>query len=145
MVVTPDDMLQRGLLAVGYATTQIQNVSRVTNLKRFRAHYGSNPIVYASIWADLMSTTNPDARIDAAKTDLESFLLCINFLKCYPSEPILAATFGVCEKTARKWRCYFVSKIQALKTEKVRWLLCVLPSDYSDGFSSTFAFFVRRI
>jgi hypothetical protein len=118
-VVTPDELLQRGLIAVGFAQARIRNVARATNLKRFRAHYGSNPIVYSYMWADLKTTRNPDARIDAANADLNAFLMCLHFLKCYPSESILAAKFCICEKTARKWRCYFAKKIQALKTDKV--------------------------
>ncbi len=119
IIVTPDDMLQRGLMAVGFVQDRIRKVARATNLKRFRAHYGSNPIVYAYLWEDLLSATNPDARIDAATVDFNAFLMCLHFLKCYPSESILAATFCMCEKTVRKWRCYFAKKIQALKTAKV--------------------------
>jgi hypothetical protein len=118
-VVTPDDMLRLGLIAVGFAEDRILKLARITNLKRFRAHYGSNPIVYAYIWADLLSTTNPDARIDAAKADFNAYLMCLNFLKCYPSESVLAGRFGMCETTTRKWRCFFARKIQALKTDKV--------------------------
>jgi hypothetical protein len=118
-VVTPDEMLRRGLIAVGFAQDRIRKVARATNLKRFRAHFGSNPIVYAYMWEDLLSTTNPDARIDAATANLDAFLMCLHFLKCYPSEAVLAATFFMCEKTVRKWRCFFSTKIQALKTDKV--------------------------
>ena len=119
-VVTPDEMLRRGQLAVGFAQDRIQKVARTTNLKRFRAHYGSNPIVYAYMWADLLNTTNPDARIDIDAVDLDAFFMCLHFLKCYPSEALLAATFHMCEKSTRKWRCFFAQKIQALKTDKVR-------------------------
>jgi hypothetical protein len=120
-IITPDDMLRIGLIAVGFTEDRIQKVARRTNLKRFRAHYGSNPIVYAYIWADLLSTTNPDARIDAAKADLNAFLMCLNFLKCYPSEPVLAGRFGMCETTTRNWHCFFAKRMQALKTDKVRY------------------------
>ena len=121
-VVTPDDMLYHGLMAVGFAKDQIQKVARATNLKRFRAHYGSNPIVYAYMWGDLLNTTNPDARMDVANANLTAFLMCLHFLKCYPSESILVATFRMCEKTVRKWRCFFAQRIQALKSDKVCYL-----------------------
>ena len=42
----------------------------VSNLERFRAHYGSNPIVYAQIWEDLLTTVIPDAQIDNVNADL---------------------------------------------------------------------------
>jgi hypothetical protein len=88
-------------------------MARATNLKRFRAHYGSNSIVYAYMWADLLRTTNQNAQIDAADTDLHAFLMFIQFLKCYPSETLfLSATFHMCKKTARKWRCFLAKKIK---------------------------------
>ena len=127
IAVTPEEMLRRGLIAVGFTPDRMQKVARATNLKRFRAHYGSNPIVYAYIWADLLSATNPDARIDAANADFNAFLMCLHFLKCYPSEAVLGATFGMCEKTVRKWRCFFAKRMQALKSDKVCLDLSVVP------------------
>ena len=113
-------MLTQGLMLVGFENHRIQNVSRVVNLERFRAHYGSNPIVYAQIWEDLQTTAIPDAQIDNVNADLSMFLMSIHFLKGYATEAVLAATFRICEKTVRKWRWFFASKIQALKAEKVR-------------------------
>lgn len=119
-LITPDQMLQHGLLAVGFALHRIQQVSRATNLGRFRAHYGSNPVVYAQIWEDLQCTPTLDARFETTASTVNLFLMTIHFFKCYPSEPRLAATFCICEKTARKWLWMFASKIQALKADKVR-------------------------
>ena len=121
-IITPDQMLQTGLMLIGFKPCTVQKVSRSTNLKRFRAHYGSNPIVYANIWEDLCSSNNPDVQIDHTSNgdvDISLFLMSIYFLRCYPTETCLAATFGICEKTARKWSWFFAGKIQALKTEKV--------------------------
>ena len=75
--------------------------------------------MYAQIWDDLQITGIPEASIDATKTDLESFLMGIYFLKCYPNEAQLSAIFKICEKTAQKWGWFFARKIQALKKEKV--------------------------
>jgi hypothetical protein len=80
-VLTPDGMLRHGLMAVGFAKNQIQKVARATNLKRFRAHYGSNPIVYAFMWGDLLNTTNQNSRIEAANADLYAFFMCLHFFK----------------------------------------------------------------
>ena len=55
--------------------------------------------------------------------NLDSFLLAIYFLNCYPTEPQLAATYKVCEKTARKCCWFFAKKVQALKAAKVSSLL----------------------
>ena len=103
-IITPDQMLQTGLMLVGFEVHAIQKVSRNTNLKRFRSHYGSNPIVCATIWDDLCHSNNPDARIDTSTVDVHQFLMSLHFVRCYPTEACLAATFGICEKTACKWR-----------------------------------------
>jgi hypothetical protein len=127
VIITSDQMLRQGLRIVGFNTERIQNVSLDANLERFRAHYGSYPIVYAAIWEDLHHSTFPDARIDD-KADLVSYLMAIFFLKCYPSEAQLAGTFRVCERTVRKWCWYYAGKIQALKQEKVIVAMLPLPA-----------------
>ena len=124
-LVTPDELFRRGLLLGGFNGACIDNVSRSTSLARFRSLYGSNPIVYAEIWQDLQTTDILDARITTGGVfvNLDSFLLAIYFLNCYPTEPQLAATFKVCEKTARKCCWFFAKKVQALKAAKVSSLL----------------------
>ena len=104
-----------------------------------KSHYGSLPIVYAYIWRDLQITTLASARIDAAKVDVEYFLMAIYWLHCYPTESVLASRFGVCERRADCARVvpYICKRIQALKLEKVsatswyllldRVLLCCSP------------------
>ena len=121
MIVTADELLRRGLVLVGFSGARIGNVSRSTNLSRFRSHFGSNPIVYSEIWEDLQTSPFPEARIitDAVFVYLDSFLLAVFFMKCYPTEAQLAATFKVCEKTARKCCWFFAKKVQALKAAKV--------------------------
>jgi hypothetical protein len=87
VIFTADEILARGLSLVGYNRSRQENVSRDTNLKRFRSHYGSNPIVYAQIWEDLQTTEMEEAKISgaAANTGLDYFLMSIHFLKCYPT------------------------------------------------------------
>jgi hypothetical protein len=123
MIVTADELLLRGLVLVGFSAARIGNVSRSTNLSRFRSHYGSNPIVYSEIeiWEDLQTLPFPEAKIaiDGVFVELDSFLLALFFMTCYPAEPHLTVTFKVCEKTARKCCWFFAKKIQALKAAKV--------------------------
>ena len=47
------------------------------------------------------------------------FLMCMNWLKTYKTESQMAGHFKCDEKTARKWIWIYVSKIQALKGQKV--------------------------
>ena len=118
-VLTADEILRKGLVLVGYDYRRQDKVSTVTNLGRFRAQYGSNPVVYAQIWEDLQITATPEARIDNKMADADTYLMCIHFLKCYPTEIEQGGIFTGCEKSMRKWTWYYVRKIQALKHQKV--------------------------
>lgn len=119
VVLTADEILQMGLALIGFSQQRQANVQRTTNLLRFKAHYGSHPIVYAQIWEDLQTTTIPEARIDAQKIHPHNFLMATHFLARYPTEQEQASTFGICDKTARYWTWFFACKIQALKAQKV--------------------------
>ena len=125
LILTPDEILQKGLELVGFSCRRQQNVTRPTNLVRFRAHYGSNPIVYSQIWEDLLTTDIPEARLAITKLAgaVDAYLMAIHFLKCYPTENEQSGVFQLCEKTARKWAWYYASKIQAFKGQKVSLLL----------------------
>lgn len=98
-------------------------VRRAQNLERFKALYGSNPVVYAEIFEDLQMTQIAEAYVDPKLLFVDSFLMALHFLKCYPTENQLSGLFKFCEKTARKWGWFYARKIQALKEEKVSSLL----------------------
>jgi hypothetical protein len=116
---TPDRMLEMGLELAGFDLSERQcRVKRDTNVRRFKSHYGSSPLVCAAIWENLMITTIPEARI-SPRMNPEKFFLGMYFLKEYPTEEKIAGVFKTCEKTARKWAWYFASKLQALKALKV--------------------------
>ena len=127
IVVTVDQMLLQGLRLAGFSTKRVQNVCLNDNLRRFKSHYGSHPIVYARIWEDLQTTTYPNAFVDSKTINLVFFLMTINFFKCYPTESQLAAAFHVCERSVRKWCHFYAQKIQALKQQKVNFPCCALP------------------
>ena len=97
--LTADEFMRMGLERVGFNYRVQQKVLRTTNLTRFKAHYGSNPVVYAQIWEDLQTTTIPEARIPTKLTDPDCFLMAIKFLKCYPTEQDLSGTFKRCDKS----------------------------------------------
>ena len=118
-IVMPDLMLMQGLLMVGFDHHCIQKVVRTRNAICFRSFYGSDPIVYPTIWNDLHDETNAQAYIHMPTATLKHFLMSVYFLKCYPNETQMDGTFRVCKKTARKWCWYFLSRIQALKHTKV--------------------------
>ena len=121
--LTADEMMWKGLELCGFDWRRQERLQRVTNLRRFKAHFGSDPRVHAKIWEDLQTTPIRKANIGGAKMSVDSFLMAIYFLKKYPTEQTMAAVFKKGEKTCRKWVWCYMSKIQALKREKVRRLM----------------------
>ena len=62
LILTSDEILCRGLLCAGFGTRS--RAKRSTRLRRFRAYYGSDPIVYADLIDDLRLTDDPAAWVD---------------------------------------------------------------------------------
>lgn len=122
-IYAPEDVMSMGLRLVGFDDRRIQNAGDILNHRRFRAWYGSNPNVYATLWEDLLTTDNVEARLPTKlmgrQAAFNHFLMCLHFLKAYPVEEHRAATFKVCERTSRKWTWYYVQRIAALKEQKV--------------------------
>lgn len=117
VVFSADEILFRGLELGGFDSRRQKNVQRKTNLERFRALYGSNPVVYAEIFHDLQTTAITDARVDSP--DVDSLLMSLRFLRCYPTETQQSGTFSISDRSVRKWSWFYVKKIQALKADKV--------------------------
>jgi hypothetical protein len=128
LVITADDMLRRGLELGGFDANRQKRVKRKTNLRRFNALYGSNPVVYAEIFEDLQTTMVFAARVDPEVISVDYFLSGIHFLKNYQTEEVRAGVFKVCEKTCRDWGWFYAMKIQALKEQKIVW-----PEHWKDG------------
>jgi hypothetical protein len=64
VVLTPDEVLKRGLKLVGFTDTQIGRVKEKKNQSRFRTHYGAHPLVYAVLLTRLQETTDENARLE---------------------------------------------------------------------------------
>ena len=118
-VVTPHMMLQNGLECMGYVLRN-ERIKVDTWDRRFRGHYGSDPVVYSKLFEDLQTTPIVEAKIQEDKISLRYFLMTIYFLRHYPNEQILESRFNVSEKTARTWVWFYVAKIKELKRQKVR-------------------------
>jgi len=132
VVLTVDEFLQKGLELVSYNYDQQQKVAQAAKLMHFKAHCGSNPIVYVQIWEDLQMTMIPEAHIDSQKMDPDSFLMAIHFLARYLTKQEQTGIFKICDKTACSWSWFYARKIQALKVEKVSIVLTALFSERYD-------------
>jgi hypothetical protein len=69
VVLTPDEVLERGLKLVGFTIKQIQRVRENKNLSRFRTHYGAHPKVYAVLLTRLQETPNDNAHLEFGTSD----------------------------------------------------------------------------
>ena len=54
--LTTLEILQRGLLAVGYNQNELDRVNLKKNVSRFRTKYGSHPRIYADLFERLQTT-----------------------------------------------------------------------------------------
>jgi hypothetical protein len=115
--VLPADFLAIGLEWAGFDASR-QNGRHETNVRRFVAFYGAYPETCSAIFTDFQTTQIFAARIP--KPSVLNFLMTLFFLKRYNTEDVIAGTFKVDEKTARKWVWKYIRAMQALKAEKVR-------------------------
>ena len=127
-ILTPEEMLLKGLKFAGFSNQQIRNGNARSNRERFIGQYGANPIVSAHIWEDLQTVDVYDddekeniLPIPFDKLNPEYFLMALNFLKKYPTERDRECKFNVSHATAAKWTWYYLEKIQALKFYKIVW------------------------
>lgn len=113
------------ILAIGLEVFRhdVGRIQHRTKLKYFRNHFGSNPNVYAAICNDLQTSDDPNAHVNVV--NIPYFLMAVHFLKVYPTELSSCGAFGVSDKTCRHWTWYYLKKIQALKSTKVREVFCI--------------------
>lgn len=133
LLLSPDEVLQRGLDLAGFNARRQANVNHKKNLSRFRTHYASDPSIYAILLVKLQETENDAARVSfdpeedkrvkriGADGLLKYFFMAIHFLACYPKEEEAEATFGCSNRTWRKWVWEIVEKIALLKPEIIVW------------------------
>jgi len=128
--ITPDEMLERGLVMCQVDVEKQAKSSRKSNVESFRAEFGPDPKVLVKIWHDLQTTNVEAARIDVTKrgVTVENYLIAFNFLKRYPKSKVQGNRFNCAKNTILKWRWYFVDRIKALVNEKIVW-----PKEWSDG------------
>jgi hypothetical protein len=122
-ILSPVEMLHRGLGMAGFDEDRIARVENPLNQRRFRSWFGSNSNVCAQIWEDLLTTEIEEARIPLNANPV-CFLMALHFLKVCSTEEHRLGTFGIGERTVRKWSWCFVGKISALKEQKVSFVGC---------------------
>jgi hypothetical protein len=75
LVVSEATVLRKGLKYAGFGRSRSASVNLTTSKARFRAFYGSNPIVYAVILHDIQTTDNPDAQVELSPDAIKPFFI----------------------------------------------------------------------
>ena len=91
-------------------------------VKRFKTHFGAEPITLTHMLEDFQTTIIEEARVKDSQLNLTYFLLTMNFLYRYDTDEELASRFKHCAKTVSTWKWFYIGKICALKEQKVSWL-----------------------
>ena len=126
-IFTSLEMLNHGLLAVGYDQKQLGRVKLKKNLSRFRTNFVGHPRVYADLFVRLQKTEIDKARLDCSILGIEKtlnyFFMTIYFLAQYPTEEKIESTFSfnVSDRTFRKHGWWIVEKIAFLYSEIIVW------------------------
>ena len=107
-----------GLRLAGFDYHRQARTCSTTNRERYRGSYGASPKAHAAIFVDLQTTTIAEAFM--GRPFPNNFLMALNWLKTYKTENQMDGHFKCEEKTATKWIWIYASKIQALKTQKVK-------------------------
>jgi hypothetical protein len=82
-------------------------------LERFTGFYGVRPIVVAVLWDMLFDWTRNTTCMP------KHLLWSLHFCKTYDTETVIAAKFGIDEKTYRKWLWFVLNGIESLRPHVV--------------------------
>lgn len=122
-------MLYMGLKFVN-VPKDVQNRRRQPlNVRIFRSHYGLHPNHAASMWKDLLTSNNPDIKVQAGKdSDLKSFFMALHHLRLYLTDDVNNVVFGSMDFDKMRQQTYwFIQRIAALRAEKI-----VFPTEWKD-------------
>jgi hypothetical protein len=106
---TVDELLELGLLFVGYSERRLGRAKHATNIECFKAHFGSIPKVCCDIWEDLQTTKNARAWVPPSKRKkVNDFLMAFHHhLKRYPTEFERECIFDILLACGRECVKYF--------------------------------------
>ena len=121
MFLSPNDVLRRGLQLVGF---RAGNKTKESISLHFRSFYGSSQLDLAQMWYDICYASSPLPKNDRGEKGFKKFMAAHYFLWHYPKNAKTASSrFGASEKLMQgKILWTWISRIQALKTKKIKWM-----------------------
>jgi len=126
LVHTAKQVATRGILLAsnwGWTRARLEKQDPKSLNNLFKAQCGAHPVIVAQLWEDLQTTQIAAAGINVEKrnVNLKNFLRTFQFLRICPTEEQRRGWWANSRNTIRKWCKCFLSKILAMKVEKVRW------------------------
>lgn len=104
MSTDPEDFY---VLGCRYLNHNVFN-SRKAGYRRFKTMFGVSPLICSIAWDKIDDEIPYGAKF-------EHILWALCFLKCYHTESVNHAIFGIDEKTYRKWTWIFVDLLSSIK------------------------------
>jgi len=104
--MTEKEFLDLGLLLRNGRPSRGRALS--VKLERFTGFYGVRPLVAAVLWDMLFDWTRNTTCMP------KHLLWSLHFCKTYDTETVIAAKFGIDEKTYRKWLWFMLDGIKSL-------------------------------
>lgn len=114
MPLDAGEVLSLGLDLVGVEAGRLGDKAKTT---KFRAHYGSNPDVYDTMYKDMITYQI----ITEASLSMSTFLMVVFWLCHYPTEHLQSSRFKMCNETCRKWNWFVVDRLYELYKRKIKW------------------------
>lgn len=125
-LITPAQMLRRGLRLVKVDDVKQQRQMNKTNVADFMSLFGKYPLHLCRVWRDLQTHQHIDHPIsfeEASTNDaFEGFMYAQNFLWTYTTTVVQAALFNGADNARLgrlKWK--YVRKLASLKAIKIVW------------------------
>ena len=118
--------MRMGLGYAGIGHTKQKKLSTKQAHAEFKAHFGSSPLVVATVWYDLCHTTIEEAKLspkERSPSGFKRYLLGHFFIWTYPKNTkLMKSRFNICNRYlegAELW--HWPKKIAALKELKLVW------------------------
>ena len=120
-MLSPNEMLNKALILRGYTARRLRRVKPKTNVFRFKHHFGVSPCTAARVYSDLQSTADEEYKMEGGERDLKYFVMALYYIRKYPTEEDLSASFDFSSKWAREKTWEAIKKIWHLKHKMIWW------------------------
>lgn len=132
-------MLNCGLKLIRMSRKKRETWSNESLVTSFVDHFGSDPRVLKKIFLSLQDTNIEAAKVPEEYLNLKYFLMAMYFLTLYPKEKQIKVMW-CSRQTFENWVWCYISKVQALKAEKIVW-----PAHWSDPNNPFIPYFLFSV